>query len=86
MYYGLTDESNVNTARGQGSALRSPSKSIFQNPSIELVFRLLGEAEVWSSNALQDVVVVFCRAEYARRWVWYIPSQKSQVTSQHPLT
>jgi hypothetical protein len=72
----LTNEDNIDTTRCKGTALSRPSQPIFKNPGVKTVLVFLGETKVRLCDALQDVVVVFGRAEDARRRVRHIPASR----------
>ena len=65
-HLGVVDECNVHTAFREWTALGSPAKTVLEDPRIEVVPCLLGEAEAGVCNALEDVVVVLCCSKYAR--------------------
>lgn len=69
----LTNEGNIHPAGCEGTALRSPSQTVLENPGVELIFSFLGQAKVRSGDALENVVVVLCCPEDARRRIRHIP-------------
>ena len=71
----LTDEGNVNAARGERATLGGPAQTVLEDPGIEVVLRLLRQAEVGVRNALEDVVVVLRRPEDARGRVRHVPTR-----------
>lgn len=68
-----TDESDINTTFGEGTALSGPSETVLENPSVESGFGLRSQPQVWIRNTLEDVVVVFRCPEDGRAWVRNIP-------------
>jgi hypothetical protein len=73
----LTNKSDIHTAGGERSTLRSPSETIFEDPCVKVVLSRFGETEIRSCNALEYVVVVLRGAEDAWGWVRDIPEGKS---------
>ena len=62
----LTDEGNVNAARGQWAAFGGPSETVLEDPGVEVVLCLLGKTQARVCDTLEDVVVVLRRPENAR--------------------
>lgn len=81
----LTDERDINTARCEGTAFGSPPKTVFVDPSVELILGFLREPKVRGSDALQDVVIVFRGSENARRWVGNIPRRLTCQRNNHSM-
>lgn len=71
--WGHTDECDVDATRREGPTFCGPSESVLEDPGIEVVFGVLGEAQIWGRDALQDVVVVLGGPEDAGRWVGNVP-------------
>lgn len=69
----LTNEGNVHSSGRKGTALGSPSQTVLENPSVELILGLLGQAKAGIGDALENVVVVLGRPKDARRRIRYIP-------------
>jgi len=76
---GPTNESDINTAWGKGTALSGPSETVLENPGIESGLGLRSQPQVWICNTLEDVVVVLRRPEDGRAWVRNVPGDGSQV-------
>ena len=70
----LTNERDVYATRRKRSALCGPAQAVLEDPSIERVLLLLGEAQAGVSDALKNVVVVLRRAEHRWRRVRHIPA------------
>ena len=70
----LTHDRNINTIVSKRSPFSGPPQSVFIYPSIESIFRLLGQANVRCGNALQDIVVVLGGTEDLGRRVWNVPN------------
>ena len=68
-----TDESNVDTTRGEGTTFGCPINTVLGDPCVEVRFGFRGKTKIRSSDALQNVVVVLGGTEDARRWVRNIP-------------
>lgn len=78
MYTGknLTNEGDIDTAWGKGTALGGPSETVLENPSIKGRLGLRSQPEVRVRNTLENVVVVFRRPEDGGAWVRNIPSDR----------
>ena len=73
-----TNESDIDTAWGEGAALGGPSEAVLENPGVESGLCLGSQPQVWIRNTLEDVVVVLCRPEDGRAWVRNVPGDDSQ--------
>ena len=73
-----TNESDIDTAWSEGTALGCPSEAVLENPRVESGFSLRSQPQIWICNTLEDVVVVFRRPEDGRTWVRNVPSEGSQ--------
>ena len=80
----LTDEGNIDTTRSEWPTIGGPSQTVLQDPGVELCLCFVRKAQIGSRNALQDVVVVLRRTEYAWGRVWNIPNGRQKESTQHP--
>lgn len=68
-----TDERDINTTRCQWATFRGPAQAVLEDPGIEIIFGVPGEAQVGRGHTLEDVVIVLCRPEHGWRRVGHIP-------------
>lgn len=81
-----TDEGDIDAAWCEGPALGRPAQAVLEDPLVELVLRILGEAQIQVRDALQDVVVVLRRAEDRWRRVGDVPAHADiSATSSHRI-
>ena len=63
---GPTDESDIDTAFGEGSTLSGPPETVLENPGIESGLGLGSQPQVWIRNALENVVIGLGNSEDRR--------------------
>ena len=68
-----TYERDIYTTGCERSAFCGPAEAILENPAIKILLCLVCKTKVWSSDALENVVVVLGRPEDAWGRVWNVP-------------
>ena len=68
-----TYERDIDATLGKRATFGGPTKSIFQDPGVKIIFGFLGEAQIGCRDALEDVVIVLGCAENAGRGIRNVP-------------